>query len=319
MTLEQLIREHCSSTGNMRINARLHEVNYNWNVPDLNVSGRFFYMSFKNSKPTLDEFIDYLHSRIIDFCIPQREIQNAKQKFEETGDTGLWVSLTEKARNLFIRTVNQSKTGGEPGELILFIILRYVFGAPQLACKMHLKTSSNMPVHGTDAIHVLATEDDMQLIWGEAKLYQQLSSALDQICSSIKGFVEETDTGVQRDRDIQILQDHISIPDGPLKEKVLRYFDPYETDSNQVTETFACFAGFDYTALRNINTIAGTSDFQTQFEMQYLDRITSGCDLFAEKIRTQGLHDATFVILLLPFADVAELRAKFLRKLGVSI
>lgn len=62
---------------------------------------------------------------------------------------------------------------GEPGELIAFVILEAFFQAPQIACKMYLKTNENMPVHGSVHIKFDESKDSIEILWGESKLYQR--------------------------------------------------------------------------------------------------------------------------------------------------
>lgn len=167
--------------------SRLREVSLAWAGREITAAGKFFYLSFKDGKPTVDEFIDYIYSQIIPFCIPAREIRESHQKFNETNDTSIWLKLSDKARNLFIKARNERVISGEPGELILYIILEAALFAPQLASKMYLKTSEMMPVHGADSIHMTYAPSSsvLTLYWGESKLYQQLSSALYEIIKSI--------------------------------------------------------------------------------------------------------------------------------------
>lgn len=312
--LQELAGKH---TG---FDARLKELKCEFKVEDVQLQGKFFYLKFKNGQPSIDDFVDYIYFRIIDFCIPYSVRKRYKQLYDTTGDNRYWIELSDKARKLFIHAKNQCLTSGEPGELILFIILETVLKAPQIACKMYLKTSENMPVHGSDSIHVSYDNSAsiLNLYWGESKLYQQISTAMDEVCTSISGFITNEGTGAPRSRDIEIIKDHIVIEDGDLKEQLLKYFDPYESESNDISECFACFIGFDYTLLSRLEQLDQTR-LVAHFEVEYKDRILSAVKLFSDKVKNNSLDQLKFEIFLLPFKSVAELRTKFFQKLGVVL
>ena len=300
-------------------NARLKEIKYEWKSDSIKTEGRFFYLSFKNGEPTIDEFIEYLYSRLINFCIPVKEQIKAKQLFLETDDYRHIVDMNDKARDLFVKSKKLQEASGEPGELITFILLEEAIGAPQVACKMYLKTNRNMQVYGSDGIHLYydKEEDMLKVIWGESKIYDQLSMALDKICESISSFRGETSEVNGRERDIQILKDHLSVKNKELEEAILKYFDPYEEESNKVIDCHACFVGFDYAELKKLEKL-GKEEREKYFSEKYLERIKSACNLFEDKIKKHSIHHLEYIFFLIPFKDVNELREKFYRKLGIS-
>lgn len=320
MDFNQALVDYVKTRGHNGTDARFNEVSYTWAVQGLNVSGRFFYLPFKNGQPTIDEFIDFIYWKVVKFCIPNDVILEYRQKYIATNDERYTIELQDKAKNLFIRAKNMQNITGEPAELILFTILEAILGAPQIACKMYLKTNSNMPVHGSDGIHVSFDNNTsmLQLYWGESKLYQELSSALNEVCDSVKHFITDDGTGAPRERDLEIIKDHISISDPKLKEELIKFFDPYETRSNNVQDKFACFVGFNSSLLSNLQQFDKTRFIQ-DFEEQYLKRIVSACKLFEKKINAENLQDLHFIFFLLPFEDVNQIRQKFLSKLGVAL
>ncbi|MBS6599434.1 MAG: DUF1837 domain-containing protein [Clostridium sp.] len=295
-------------------NARLKEVKYDWKVNDIVTEGRFFYLAFKNGQVNIDDFIEYIYYRLPKFCIPAKEHEKAREQYIRTEDDRYLMELFDKAKKLFIQSKEQQKKAGEPGELILYILLEEAIKAPQVACKMYLKTNKNMPVHGSDGIHLYYDNDRdlLRVIWGESKLYDSLSTALDNICESIKGFRECNDGSAPIDRDIEILKDHISVKDKELEASILKYFDPYEEESNNKVDCHACFVGFNYSKLKDDNV---EKIIEEQFKEKYLERIKSACGLFEDKVRKNGLDKVEFIFFLIPFKDINELREKFYKKL----
>lgn len=134
-------------------------------VPGVSISGRFFYLTFRDKKITEREFAKFIYDKIIRYCIPRKKYQEAVLKFKETGDERFINDLHDQAKNLFVKSLKKHGAHlGEPGELIAFVILEAFFNAPQIACKMFLKTSEKMPVHGSDSVHIrLLSEDKLEL------------------------------------------------------------------------------------------------------------------------------------------------------------
>jgi hypothetical protein len=51
---------------------------------------------------------------------------------------------------------------------------------------MSLKTSSQMPVHGSDGIHFKCdAAGNLRLLWGESKCYESITSALAEAVKSV--------------------------------------------------------------------------------------------------------------------------------------
>ena len=301
------------------IEARIKIIQQSWKSDSLRCSGEFFYLTFRDSVPTTEDFVNYIYWRIVAFCIPRKEREECKRKYTETGDEKYILQITDKAKNLFVRALKARGKTGEPAELILFILLEAFLKAPQVACKMYLKTNKNVPVHGSDGIHLSFDKEAGRLIlfWGESKLYKSPSDALDEILSSIKGFITPTNGSAPRERDIDILVDHSNIDNEEQRKAILEFFDPYSKSSNLRLEVFACLAVFDYSFLSECQKMAH-DEVEAKFLQEYKIRISTACKLFEKKIKESSLTDLNFKLLLLPLASVEELREKFLNKLGVD-
>jgi hypothetical protein len=297
--------------------SRLRELPYEYQNNEITVSGKFFYLPFRDGQPTLDEFVNYIRHLIIPFCIPRREIKKADEKYEATRNPRHITEIDDKARRLFVKAKESQRTTGEAGELILFMLLEAALSAPQIACKMYLKTSQNVSVHGSDSIHIMrgTQESSLCLVWGESKIYKQLSSALDEVCSSIISFLGNNDGSSPRERDINVITDHIDIIDENWKQLLLNYFDPYCEQSNLREESFACFIGFDFSAYTRLDE-KPISEREAFFQEAYLQRIETACQLFSEKLSNSRLTNLRINYFLIPFPNVDDFRGKFLSAIG---
>ena len=289
---------------------------------DVQINGRFFYLTFRNKKITEQEFAKFIYDKIVRYCIPRKKYNEAVAKFIESGDERFLNDLHDQARNLFVKSMKKHGAQlGEPGELIAFVILEAFFNAPQIACKMFLKTSEKMPVHGSDSVHVKLMENDqLELIWGEAKLYEKLSDAFDKAINSVDEFVngKPDEAGrTPRDRDIDIIKDMPDVDNPKIKEALLEYFDPYEKRSNEWKELFFCLVGFDYSLYSKLQG-SSNEEVENYFKQKYMERITTAVSLFETKIKEKNLNDLEFILVLLPFENLENFRSEFSKLLGTS-
>lgn len=298
--------------------ARLREVEFDCSSSGASVSGHFYYLSLRDGEPTLEEFVAFIYWQIVPFCIPRAERDEADRKYVATKNSRYVVELIDKAKELFVAARKSLSTSGEPGELILFMLLEAALGAPQVACKMYLKTARNVPVHGSDAVHALydRSSDILELIWGESKLYEQLPSALDKMCESLTAFIDETNKPSSRDRDVNIILDHMSIGDTDLEDALCKYFDPYEESANRRIESYACMAGFDFVGYEHTKS-QDAKDIENHFRSIYIERIRDAVQLFDKKLIASNLQHLRFRFFLLPFPSVKAFRKAFFLKLGV--
>lgn len=294
---------------------RIAQVIHQLEESDILVDGNFCYLTFRDGAPTVDEFAEYVYHRIIPYCLPRRVRSEKDEKYARTRDPRYIHELTDQAKNLFAKAQKTKGKSGEPGEVILFMFLEAILQAPQMACKMYLKTAENMPVHGSDSVHLKLANPggNLMLFWGESKLYKDVSSALDSIAESIEAFISSRSGRAPRQRDLDIIRDHMDIEDPDFKKALLKYFDPYQEESLCVTETYACFVGFEccFGAYRG-------SDAEEEFKIRYSARIPTICQLFAEKMSKAGLNNLRFHVFLLPFPKVEAFRKKFFQHLGCA-
>lgn len=317
LAVEEQLEEYLSAT-KMAFDNLLSEVDHTFKVGDLEVEARFYYIKFDaNGRPRYNDFFEVIWRQILAFCIPPKEIVEAKRLFEEENDPSLFVAINDKAKRLFL----EAKNTGEPGELILFLFLENKIKAPQIVCKMYLKTNNHMPVHGTDGIHMKYDKDTdtLYLYWGESKIYEKLSTALDECLNSIHEINTEDGTGRRAlDRDVQLITDHMKIYDEDLKKVIKEYFNPASERRNHVVEVNACFIGFDWSKMKNLNQF-NQRNLISEFENAYMSRIEQIVNLLHDKLLNSQIHHFRFHFFFLPFKDVQDLRNHFLNRLGVNI
>jgi hypothetical protein len=270
----------------------------------------------RDGVPCFPELLNLMLERIPYFCLTRKDRKRFADKYDATKDFGHMVRMQQKAKKLLIRSNGSVKTLGEPGEMLLFLLMEGVLKAPQMACKMFLKTSEEMPVHGADATHLKydAATDTMTVYWGESKLYQQLSSALDKLCESITDFMTDDKGKTPKDRDVAILCDHMNVDDEVTREAIAKYFNPYEPHFKNMVEVFSCFVGFDFAYFNNLKRVS-KDKAEEEFKKEYLSRVEDACKLFEDKIKTNNMHALRFHLFLIPFESVENFRVDYVARL----
>ncbi|HBO2745113.1 HamA C-terminal domain-containing protein [Pseudomonas aeruginosa] len=285
-----------------------------WTHNGTKVSGRFYYVRLRDSQPTVDELIEVAHARMVNFAIPRLRINEAVQAMVSTpSNIDQWVRLVTEARDLFIKTDKETGRSGELGELLLYMLLEWVLKAPIVACKMYLKTSLQMPVHGTDGIHLGSDGNNLVFYWGESKLHGTLSSALADIMKSIS---EHTSSVDKYKNEVRIIRSNLNVDelDSQALEALKKYFNPYAEESNNYQDCYACLAGFDSKIYEKVKDLP-SEESESEFEKLYEKRVSEACDLIAKKVSEAGLDTFRFSFFLLPFPSVDSARQKFQDKL----
>ncbi len=108
--------------------------------------------------------------------------------------------LYNQARKKFreIKDNNDKGSGGELGELLLYLFLESQLKAPKILSKMEIKTTRNQYVYGADGVHLYFTKDDdgkpiYQFIIGESKIKNDILDATRVAFDSIKNSIDEID------------------------------------------------------------------------------------------------------------------------------
>ncbi|RVG88445.1 DUF1837 domain-containing protein [Sinorhizobium meliloti] len=314
LAVTALLKDHSA------IGIRLKEVPFNWKTDHHRLSGSFYYLTFADGVPTVKEFATYLYECIIPYCLPKSKIQAALKDFDPMKDYGPFVRLHDEAKNLFIRAKNQLTSGGEVGELILYVLLEWGLKAPRLVSKMYLKTNNNMPVHGSDGIHLGydPANDKLTIYFGESKLYQSFSSAADAAFSSIGEFINNSG---QISREIAILNtmSDIDTMSPEFQARILDYIDPYSTSASSLNKrvVHACLLGFEYDFYKRLLK-GDPSKAMGVFEERYKKRVASACRVVERHYGKQLPPTENLHLFLLPFPSLPEFRKGFYEKLGIT-
>lgn len=193
-----------------------------------------------NGVVRVDALTKLLARQVVDFCVPRSRLEEARVHMQRTGSAEEFSRLEEEARQLF----TSLERSGEAGELLLYTLLERMLGLPQLLCKMSLKTSRQMHVHGTDGVHARLEHDGkLALYWGESKLHRTFASAVDDCVKSLAPYLDANPS--VRTRDLLLLREYVNVDNPALVDALRRYFLETTPQAAQVEFRGACLVGFD--------------------------------------------------------------------------
>lgn len=215
-----------------------------------------------------------------------------------------------------------SNNTGEIGELLLFSFLETDLKAPKLLTKMELKTNPNLYFNGADGVHYLKLEDgNYQLIFGESKVYDDLSKGISKALDSIKKFkndeIKDDESGTVKGITFEkgLLSACIAHETYTEEErtflKSLIY--PKASSPYAVDTAFAVFVLYNLEIDEKQKKKSNTEFRQWLFE-SIKKEITEMIPDILQRIEYRGLVGHSFYFYLVPFEKLETNRTEILTK-----
>lgn len=299
--LQQLVRDEADT-----LDAYLHHL-----APEATINGtratyrNYFVACERGGRPRVDKLARKLATHIVEYCIPRTRIAEALDAMERRRTVAPLARLQDEARSLFTHLT----TSGEGGELLLYLLLEAVLGIPQVLCKMPLKTSAEMHIHGADGVHAAATGDGgLAVYWGESKLHATVSSAVGDGMKSLAELL--TGDLHHSERDMLLLRDHADLGDEALTKALRAFFDEDDPNSTKVEFRGACLVGFNYADYPDLAVLEATVEAQ----------VRAAAETWVTKAQTAiSTHKLTSIeleIFFVPVPSVQEFRELMRKALG---
>jgi len=136
---------------------------------------------FENLLWRKEQLVDYLFEYLPEFALTHTEYYNLN------GENAM-----AKIRQV-VASIYQSKkfeNRGEFGELLLHAIIRETHNTIPAISKIYYKDGPNETVKGFDAVHVVATDEALELWLGEVKFYKSISSAIHDVVEELNQHIE---------------------------------------------------------------------------------------------------------------------------------
>lgn len=267
----------------------------------------------QGNSTTMQLFMPQINSREFDVLSIQETLMEVLIDFSLTRITiekyeknRLWARLSKEARQKFRDyTVNQ----GELGELFLYTFLEGSLGAPQILSKMSLKTTSGDYTKKSDGIHYLKVPntdtdtDRYHLIFGEAKMYKDITSGFREAFESISTHK----SGKEFEK--SLISSHIEseFTDSEDRELINDILYPHDADYKiKVSDAFGIFIGFE------IDDVAGKTKTEGEYDNWVKSIISttvkSKISTIENQIISKGLVANNFYVYLMPFVNLDSTR-----------
>ena len=136
---------------------------------------------FESRQWRKEQLVDYLFDYLPEFALTYSELDNL------TGE-----NMVAKMRQI-TASIYQSKKfekRGEFGELLLHAIIRETYNTIPAISKIYYKDGPNETVKGFDAVHVVVTDDTLELWLGEVKFYKNISDAISDVIKEINQHIK---------------------------------------------------------------------------------------------------------------------------------
>ncbi|MDU6098710.1 DUF1837 domain-containing protein [Peptoniphilus harei] len=245
---------------------------------------------------------------VIDYALSKKNIAKYQNK------PGL---LSQIARRKFKEYL---KNTGELGELLLYCFLEGHLNAPKILTKMEMKTSNSLYVNGSDGVHLLNNGDGTyKLIFGESKLYKNISNALNEAFKSINSFINEVNSSGENKSGINYEKDLISsnIENCELsdedKEVLELIIYPTKNEKNlRLDDAFSIFIGYEIDISEETKKCTSSNFFEEVKKKILLDLDKYENKIY-EKINDNNLLGHTFFVYIIPFTDIEDTRKKILK------
>nr|WP_315142011.1 DUF1837 domain-containing protein [uncultured Flavobacterium sp.] len=264
--------------------------------------------------PRVNDLIEFVTTKLIDYSIPKKLQDEAKEHYNRTGSASKILELEKRAKRLF----TDLKKTGEFGEMLLYILVQEILELPQLISKMSLKTSGQLHYQGADGIHVKYDEldDSLSLYWGESKMEQTIYSGLKNCFTSLKSFLLDTYSNDSfQTRDLHLITSNISenVNNPELENILVRYFDLNDDLSNKLNYKGVCFVGFNSSHYPASPLEKTTKQLIETFEKE----VSVWLETSGKQIKKHiNLEKFEIHLFLIPFPSVQDFRNHFLKAIS---
>ncbi|MCI6641315.1 MULTISPECIES: DUF1837 domain-containing protein [Campylobacter] len=203
--------------------------------------------------------------------------------------------------------------------MLLYCFLEGHLNAPKILTKMEMKTSNKMYVNGSDGVHLLNNYDGTyKLIFGESKLYKNISDALYEAFNSINSFINEVNSsgenksGINYEKDLissNIENCELSDEDNDILELIIY---PTKNEKNlRIDDAFSIFIGYEIDISEETKKCT-SSNFFDEVKKKILLDLDKYENKIYEKINDNNLLGHTFFVYIIPFTDIDNTRNKIL-------
>jgi hypothetical protein len=296
----------------VRIRELTHTVSCNCDGVNL----RLHYPSINQGKAAVWELVNAILDYLTIFALHRSQVEELASQYGKLSADEFRIRCErqqKEAINLFIRAQKATNRNGEAGELLLFLLTEWILEAPQLLAKLPLKTSRDMPVHGTDGIHVgyLSESGKLCTYWGESKLYADVNQAITKAIESIEKATRPEK--VEYELALVARNIHGAGLSPEQRSLLLSFLDPFESENyNKRVNATTCLIGFDFEAYEHMDINSG----ERQFASLAQKKLQELAPRLSEALEAGEATSQIIEFFFFPLPSVQEFRDLFQAKIG---
>lgn len=267
-------------------------------------------LRIENNQFCYKELISKLSNAVLNFSLSRKEFID----FEKDKRYG---ELNRRALEKFR---DYKVNDGEAGELLLYCFLESHLKAPKILTKLEIKTSSNDYVKGSDGIHLLKiSENKYHLIFGESKLYADLTSSITNAFKSIHEFIHRDKNNINYEIGLINSQLGKEAFDDSLYKFLKSILFPVANTENPISKdnAFAIFAGFEIKP-SGVEQKMNNDSFRDAIRERVKQDVQLKKEHIKKKIEEFSLHNYTFYIYVFPFMELDNTRKQIIEDLTLG-
>lgn len=281
------------------------------------------YVRFNEDKPQVDAMVRFLWNQCVNYALSRRRRLMLKKVIQETdpADMSAIPDIIRVVRDVFIEfRENNPSRASEVGEVLAYCVTLQYLKAAQMAAKVSLKTSPNMPVHGLDGIHAAFTNDALTIYFLESKLSKSANDGAREYSESVAGFMKDEK---QYLREYELVGDlgNLNTLEGEARELALQHFDVVgnpDIPRRERSVGVICYSEKKLFA-NTIPVSDGPTDaHEKHFVGNYAKELTHHQQAVLKHLHSQGADPNKCVVFFVAVPDVNVLREKFYAAMGFS-
>lgn len=269
---------------------------------------RLFHLRVVSNRFLHTELIDFLRLNLGRYVFSRAEIADYK-----VSDKSEMIVYDAAGR------MNAQDSGRGLGELMLYILLEEILGAPKVLSKIELNQQAGHMRSRCDAIHLLTPEDGTpvsSIVFGTSSLNGDIQDAIDDAFEKIMHI--ETNQA----RECQLAEEQVftTVLDEGAARKIKDLLIPEPGGTATYDSAYGIFLGYDI----GLDPVKySNEDYRRQVDLKMADDIKHHAAYITNKITTLNLGTHAFYVYVLPFDnslnDPVAIMATVLQRGGGSV
>ena len=174
------------------------------------------YNDFEDGNWRYERFEEYILNNLVLTCLSANE----REKIPDNS----YSQLKLACQNLRILDTDDNGKGSEIAEILLYGIMKDYYKALPAVAKIFFKQNVNDYAKGSDGFHIVLTEEDFSIWYGEAKFYKSLGKTqLTTIATSVFNSLDSKKLRKENITALDLTDLETILKDSPQKKEIIEY------------------------------------------------------------------------------------------------